>query len=153
MNPGDYVFFWSGPFSNWYKSDFVVDNIRFNCGEQYMMHAKAVIFDDRESAVKILQETDPRSQKALGRSVKGFDSATWDAVKYGVVKKGLIAKFRQNPKLLELLKYTRGKMLVEASPYDRVWGIGFSSDDAMDNIDSWGENLLGKILTELAVEL
>ena len=34
----------------------------------------------------------------------------------------------------------------KASPYDRIWGIGFSAANAGVNTDNWGENLLGKVL-------
>ena len=69
-----YKFFWSGPFSNWHPSIFVVDGIEYNCGEQYMMHMKALHFNDAASAEKIMKSKDPKQQKYLGRNVRNFDA-------------------------------------------------------------------------------
>lgn len=149
----NFVFFWNGMFSNWHPSMFVVNGIKYNTGEQYMMHQKALLFCDTLTAKKIMQSTDPKEQKGLGRQIKGFDSYRWDKVKYDIVKKGLKEKFIQNPVFKKVLLEGKGKTFIEASPYDRVWGIGFKEQDALDNISNWGENLLGKILTELSNEL
>jgi ribA/ribD-fused uncharacterized protein len=125
----------------------------FNCGEQYMMYQKAITFGDNETANKILKELSPRKQKELGRQVKNFNPKVWDSLKYIIVKNGLTEKFNQNPEFKDYLLKYKGYVLVEASPYDRIWGIGFYDYEAIQNIDNWGENLLGKILTELAMEL
>lgn len=153
MNNIKYKFFWGGIFSNWFISEFNVDGIEYNCAEQYMMYQKAVLFNDTEMANKILYEQSPKLQKAFGRKVKNFDSKKWDSVKYEIVKKGLRAKFTQDSSLKEYLLKYKGFQFVEASPYDRIWGIGFEKDNAMSNIDKWGQNLLGKILTELSQEI
>lgn len=148
-----YKFFWNGPFSNWHKSEFDYLGIWFKTAEQAMMYEKAMLFDDIEIAKQILQTDDPSEQKKLGRKVKNFDSKIWDATKVQIVKEILKCKFSQNDDLYdELLKY-EGFEFVEASPYDKIWGIGFHENDALDNVDKWGENLLGKILTELSREL
>lgn len=112
-----------------------------------------MLFDDTEITEKILQSSEPSEQKKLGKKVKNFDGKIWDATKVQIVKEILKCKFSQNDDLYdELLKY-EGFQFVEASPYDRIWGIGYSERDAMMYIDNWGENLLGKILTELSQEL
>lgn len=149
----DYYFFWSGVFSNWHKCDIKIGNIIFNCVEQYMMYQKALTFEDYEAAIKILQTSNPREQKKLGRKVKGFNPTLWDKVKYQIVKTGVKQKFKQHASLRYLLTSNKGKIFVEASPYDRIWGIGFFEDEALANIDLWGENLLGKIITELSNEM
>lgn len=148
-----YKFFWGGEFSNWYPSEFTVDDVTFNCGEQFMMYQKAILFNDQEIASKILEESHPAYQKAFGRKVKNFDPKMWDSVKYDIVKKGLREKFTQNPDLKKCLLDLKGYSFVEASPEDRVWGIGYRASDALSNIHHWGENLLGKILTELSQEI
>jgi hypothetical protein len=150
MENNKYKFFWKGQFSNWYLSDFTVNNIIFNCGEQYMMYAKAIFFNDIDTSRQILRTNIPAEQKALGRKVKNYDDSAWNEVRYDLVKKGLIEKFKQNEALSKYLNQYKNYELVEASPYDRIWGIGYSESDAMDNIDNWGTNLLGKILTEIA---
>ncbi len=146
-------FFFNGEFSNWFPAKFTVDGITYNCGEQYMMHQKALFFNDTFTAKKIMESPSPRMQKAFGRKVNNFVNASWDAVKYNLVKRGLREKFTQNPELKELLLQFKGHTFVEASPYDKVWGIGFEQRYAMKNYDHWGQNLLGKILTELSQEL
>ena len=148
-----YKFFWSGIFSNWHISDFIVDGVSYSSGEQYMMYQKALTFNDIETADEILEEIMPNFQKQLGRKIKNFDSKIWNDVKYELIKKGLREKFSQNSNLkLYLLKY-KDYQIVEASPEDKIWGIGFYANLAISNIDFWGENLLGKILTELAQEI
>ena len=148
-----YKFFWGGYFSNWYVLDFIVDGITYNCGEQYMMYQKALTFNDTETANKIMEEIVPSEQKKLGRKVKNFNEKIWNQVKYNLVKKGLREKFTQHQHLKNYLLQYKNFEIVEASPYDRIWGIGYDSKEAFDNIDDWGENLLGKILTELAQEI
>lgn len=148
-----YTFFWNGPFSNWHPSNFTYHEYTYNCAEQYMMHAKALYFGDLETAKKILQEDSPREQKALGRQVSNFKAEEWSEVCESIVYVGLKAKFEQNPDLLKKLKETGDTLLVEASPFDRIWGIGYDSKNALDNIDNWGKNLLGKLLTQLRKDL
>ena len=150
-----YKFFYSqkSPYSNWYKSDFTIDGITYNCVEQYMMYTKAILFNDVETASQILSETDQGTIKRLGRQVKNFDEHVWNKYKYSIVKTGVKAKFKQNKQILKNLLSHEGKQFTEASKFDRVWGIGFSEEDALQNVDKWGENLLGKILTEVCNEL
>ncbi len=148
-----YKFFWGGIFSNWYPSNFVIDGIQFSSGEQFMMYNKAMLFNDLEIATLILAEPNPRNQKAFGRKVRNFNPQHWSSVCYDLVKEGLRQKFLQNPELLVYLKQYIGYEIVEASPEDRIWGIGYDSANALSNIDNWGTNLLGKMLTELSNEL
>jgi ribA/ribD-fused uncharacterized protein len=152
-----YTFFFTekSPFSQWYRCSFTVDGRAFNCAEQYMMYGKALLFADAAVGEKILAADHPKEHKALGRKVKGFDDQIWRRERLGIVLAGNRAKFTQNAELLELLLATRGTTLVEASPYDRIWGIGLAATDprAQDPATWRGQNLLGKILTELRDEL
>ncbi len=145
----------ASPFSQWFPSAFRVGDHTFNCAEQYMMYGKAVLFGDADTAAKILAADHPRAHKALGRQVMGFDPGIWNREREGIVKAGNRAKFTQHPALLEQLLATRGTTLVEASPYDKIWGIGLAASDprALDPAQWKGQNLLGKILTELRDEL
>ncbi len=153
MNNPKYHFFWGGPFSNWAESPFIVNGIKYSCGEQWMMHQKALLFRDYESADKIMNETNPGVQKALGRKVFGYTDEDWAPVRKEIVKIGLREKYLQNKSFLNYLLKYNNHIIVEASPYDRIWGIGYGVDDAMDNIDTWGMNLLGEILNEIGDEL
>ena len=152
-----FTFFFTeaNPFSQWYRCTFTVGENTFNCAEQYMMHGKALLFADRETAAKILAADHPRQHKALGRKVKPFDDATWKRERAAIVRAGNHAKFTQNAELLDQLLATKGTTLVEASPYDKIWGIGLAATDprAKDPALWRGQNLLGKILTELRDQL
>ena len=114
------------------------------------MASKARLFDDAWCFDRILSEDDPRRQKAWGRRVRGFDQVTWDAKAVEIVYQGDAAKFGQNADLRRLLLATEGS-LVEASPYDQMWGIGLGAEDprAKDRATWLGQNLLGEVLTTL----
>jgi ribA/ribD-fused uncharacterized protein len=152
-----FTFFFTeaNPFSQWFPCTFTVGENTFNCAEQFMMHGKAMLFEDTERAAKILAAAHPRQHKALGRKVTPFDDAVWKRERINIVRAGSRAKFTQNPELLEKLLATKGTTLVEASPYDKIWGIGLAATDARakDPAQWKGQNLLGKILTELRDEL
>jgi len=152
-----FTFFFTeaSPFSQWFRCSFTVDGHVFNCAEQYMMYGKARLFEDADTAAQILAADHPRQHKALGRKVKPFDTGVWLRERAAIVKAGNRAKFTQNPELRELLLATAGTTLVEASPYDKIWGIGLAASDprAQDPAQWKGQNLLGKLLTELRDEL
>lgn len=148
-----HTFFWkvnefNGYLSQWYKSSFTINDIEYNCAEQYMMHQKALLFSDEKIANEIMLEKDPQKQKALGRLVKNFNVAIWDSNCESIVYQGNLAKFEQNPMLADKLKSTNDSIIVEASPVDFVWGIGMAIDNKnILNQDKWlGKNLLGKAL-------
>jgi ribA/ribD-fused uncharacterized protein len=147
--------FYSGtPFSNWYPSSFILNEVKYTSVEQAMMHGKALLFKDETSARGIMRTTEPRKQKALGRKVRGYDEEVWVANRERIVKDAVRAKFTQNRAIRDELLATRGT-LAEASPGDKIWGIGMSEDDPdATNPTKWtGLNLLGKILTEVRDEL
>lgn len=147
---GDYCFFLKGELSQWWRSPFTYKNICFNNCEQWMMWSKAILFNDSETAQKILNAKTPFEQKALGREVKNFNQQIWDLNKREIVKQGNILKYDSNPNLKEILLSTKPFKLVEANEKDRIWGIGkYVEDPYLMNEDEWGENLLGKILTEI----
>ncbi|OCG56298.1 MULTISPECIES: NADAR family protein [unclassified Gilliamella] len=144
------IFFFSPDnyLSQWYPCHFVIDNITFTSAEQWMMYAKALLFQDVESANTILSITSSKMQKQIGQAVRNFDETIWDNNKKKIVFKGNYAKFSQNAELKKSLLSTKDKVLAEASPYDKVWGIGLSMDDEMRfNMAKWrGKNLLGEVL-------
>lgn len=145
----------ASPFSQWYRCAFTQGELTFMCAEQYMMHGKAMLFGDAAMAAEIMAAMHPKQHKELGRKVFGFDADVWTRERETIVMAGNRAKFTQNPELLELLLATKGTTMVEASPYDRIWGIGLAASDpkAQDPATWRGQNLLGKILTELREEL
>ena len=107
-----------------------------------MMHMKAKLFEDAETAALIMQEKDPRKQKALGRQVRNFDQAEWEANAVDIMVSGLISKFVQNPAMRQELMDSGDTIIAEASPYDTVWGIGLTADDprAQDQSQWLGKN-------------
>lgn len=122
--------------------------------EQAMMHQKALLFDDRTIANQILAESKPAAIKAFGRKVRGFGQAKWNKYKVMIVYDNNMAKFAQNTNLKARLLKTAPKILVEAAANDRVWGIGYNASQAMTvPRSSWGENLLGQVLTKVRDEL
>lgn len=135
----------NGFLSNWYISEFELDNIKFSSMEQYMMYQKAVCFNDDYIAGKILGTDDPREIKALGRKVSNFNSVFWNGVRQIVVYEGLMNKFSQNNNLRNKLLSTDCDVLAECSVSDTVWGIGISMHDSdRFDISKWkGQNLLG----------
>ena len=148
-----YVFFYNGFLSNWADTPFMDTRtgIPYNCSEQYMMHQKALMFNDHDIAQKILQKKFPGDQKALGRKVKGFEKEAWDKRARDIVYQGCYYKFTQNKDAYEYLMSTKDHYLVEASPFDTVWGIGLGSyDEGVNDPKNWqGTNWLGQVLTQL----
>ena len=138
-------------FSQWYDCYFEVDGMQYHTTEQYMMASKARLFGDEEVYWKIMTAPSPFDYKKLGRKIRGFGQALWDANKYNIVVEGNKAKFGQNPDIKEFLLSTGDAILAEASPYDKIWGIGLDRENAQKGtIEQWqGENLLGCALMEV----
>lgn len=143
-----YIFFWGSVFSNWYFRDFEYEGIKFKNSEQMYMWLKAKHFKDDETAELILQTPHPKKNKALGRQVKNFNDEEWMVNSFSAMVAANYGKFNQNPELKRLLLSTDDLTLVEASPYDKIWGIGLHwEDDACLDENNWkGMNLLGKAL-------
>jgi ribA/ribD-fused uncharacterized protein len=131
--------------SQWFTAKFRVDGIEYLTAEQFMMAEKARLFNDAESLEKILNSETPAEAKALGRKVVGFDEEVWKANCFDIVVAANKAKFSQNVELGKWLLATAPKVLVEASPRDRIWGIGMgASNPEARNPSLWrGRNLLG----------
>ena len=159
--PLKYLFFWghepqrdgsvgAGCLSQWWPSPFNVDGRTFGTAEHWMMWSKAILFGDNEAAELILAAGHPQRAKALGREVRGFDQRTWVAHRFEIVVAGSVEKFSQHKDLGEYLVGTGDRVLVEARPVDRIWGIGLASSDpgATDPTQWRGENLLGFALMQ-----
>lgn len=155
MAKGDFILFWNGIFSQWYPSDFVIDGVKYNCCEQFMMAKKSLVFNDFDALEKIMLSDDPAEQKAFGRQIIGFNKKHWDTVCRKIVYDGNYAKFTQNHDLYDELMSTIGKELVEASPYDKIWGIGLAEDNpkAWDKKTWEGTNWLGEAIMKVRQEL
>ncbi|MEU7132662.1 NADAR family protein [Streptomyces sp. NPDC046261] len=156
-----YVYFWghrprrdgsvgAGCFSQWWPSPFTVDGTVYATAEHWMMAGKARLFGDAEAEARALRAGHPKQAKDAGRSVRGFDEEEWRRHRFELVVEGSVHKFGQNPELGAYLLGTGARVLVEASPLDRVWGIGLAADDERtQDPASWrGLNLLGFALME-----
>ncbi len=141
------------PFSNFHPSKFVVDGQLYHWAKQYIMLRKARHFEDEATASAILKAFSPAECKMLGRQVRGFNEESWAKIREQVAFDTILYKFEQNKKLRQVLLETGQAELVEASPSDRIWGIGFSEKDAPDYRYQWGENLLGKALMQVRKQL
>jgi ribA/ribD-fused uncharacterized protein len=139
-----------GAFSQWWPCAFTVDGVEYASAEHWMMAEKARLFGDLAACDQILAAATPAEAKNLGRLVKGFDEAAWKAARFSIVVAGNVAKFGQDPALLDYLLGTGNRVLVEASPRDVVWGIGLSAGNerATDPRRWRGANLLGFALME-----
>jgi len=161
-----FLFFWGhqlerdgsigkGCLSQWWPCSFVADGVTFASAEHYMMWRKALLFDDDAIASRVLAAASPGEAKALGREVSGFSEPVWVSERLEIVVAGNLAKFGQHPSLRSYLLGTASRVLVEASPLDRVWGIGLTADDqrATDPSSWQGLNLLGEALMEVRSRL
>ncbi|KAI9847908.1 MAG: hypothetical protein M1837_001425 [Sclerophora amabilis] len=154
------VYFWKpeekpyGVFGQWHKGSFVETTkdgkeVHYETAEQYMMRGKALLFNDPDIAQQVLGTTNPRTQRSLGRQVQNFDDKVWAENRSEIVKQGNYLKFTQDVELKQMLLDTGDREIVEASPRDRIWGVGFGARNAPKNRDRWGLNLLGKALMEV----
>jgi ribA/ribD-fused uncharacterized protein len=157
IETADYVYFWHPPnyLSQWTQVPFEIDGIRYNCAEQAMMAFKAKLFGDHTAFAQIVKETDPKKHKALGRKVKNFNEDVWQKSCQDIVYQISYAKFSQNPQFRQKLLATGNKVIAEASPFDNIWGIGISPENARDlGKNQWqGKNWLGIALMKVRDQL
>ncbi len=175
----------TSPFSNFHPSKFTYKEYTFISNEQFMMFSKAKTFGDELTATKIISVNEEglakkfltneltrenilqnsqncsewnklmMSIKKLGREVKNYDEQVWNSKRVKIVLFGAREKFNQNEDLKNILLATGNSIMVEASKYDKIWGIGLYEEDAKKTSPkNWqGLNLLGKVLTQLKIEL
>ncbi|EAC7320055.1 NADAR family protein [Listeria monocytogenes] len=161
-----YIFFWGHQlaedgkiskscFSQWWICSFKVDGVEYNCAEQFMMAEKAKLFNDMEMREKILAAKHPKQAKDFGRLISGFQEDIWLKNRFNIVMRANQAKFSQNEELKKFLMQTKNRILVEASPVDKIWGIGMAADNKnVENPLYWkGLNLLGFALMAVRDEL
>lgn len=153
----EFVFFWGGSFSNFSVVRGGIDYLgeNFPTSEHCFMYAKAKQFNDEEIARQIVNARTPKDAKRLGRKVKGYKDEEWSKVRYEIMKDINLLKYTQSKYHNQELKRTGNKHLVEASPFDDIWGIKMrATDKGVENPKNWkGQNLLGKVLMEVREEL
>ncbi|GAA3114600.1 NADAR family protein [Streptomyces rectiviolaceus] len=136
--------------SQWWLSPFTVDGVEYGTAEHWMMASKARLFGDAEAERAVLASRTPAEAKNAGRLVRGFDETMWERERFGIVVEGSVHKFASTAALRSFLVGTGSRVLVEASPMDRIWGIGLAADDDRAQApERWrGPNLLGFALME-----
>jgi ribA/ribD-fused uncharacterized protein len=152
-----FVFFWGNKdiYSNFFYAPFKHQGIMFKWSEQAVMYRKAKLFNADAIAEQILKAQTPKMCKDLGRSRQiPFDEKVWYEHREVIYKEVLLDKF-SNTSLKSQLLATGNKIIAEASPYDKIWGIGLADDHPfVENESKWrGLNLLGKVLMEVREEL
>jgi ribA/ribD-fused uncharacterized protein len=149
------VIFTGDIYTQWYQSDFTIDDFVFCCTEQFFMFKKALYFNDIDTMCKILHTKIPKEHKELGRSVKNFDDEIWNTIADEYVFEGNYAKFSQNNELKEKLLSTKDKIIIEAAAYDSRWGSGLNMEDTIASKveDIKGENRLGKAIMRVREQL
>ncbi len=145
----------NGYLSNWYKAEFCYAGRTYHSSEQYLMEQKALTFGDVEIAEKIMASDDLNEIKKLGRKVARYNDALWKTIRGQIMRRGIRAKFQQNPELLYNLLSTGNALIVECAPRDMVWGIGVDMEDSrsMDPKEWKGRNLLGRTLMRVREDL
>jgi ribA/ribD-fused uncharacterized protein len=142
-------------FSQWFESPFSVNEVLYKTAEHYMMAQKALLFGDHKSFEKIIAVSHPGEVKKIGREISGFSESAWEANRFEIVVTGNLAKFSQNHSLGEFLISSGERVLVEASPVDRIWGVGLAVDSVdIETPKNWlGLNLLGFALMHVRHKL
>lgn len=137
--------------SNFYQCEVHYDGYTFHSSEQLFMYLKAIFFKDWEIAEEILKVETPREAKALGRKVRNYDDKLWDEKRDYYMLETLMAKFVSCLRFREFILENKDKIFAEASPYDKIWGIGIAESDYRALYpDKWvGENRLGKCINKL----
>ncbi|MEV0320561.1 NADAR family protein [Streptomyces sp. NPDC050658] len=135
----------AGCLSQWWLAPFTVDGVEYGTAEHWMMAGKARLFGDAEAERAVLASRTPAEAKNNGRLVRGFDEAIWERERFGIVVEGSVHKFSSTDELRSFLVGTGERVLVEASPLDRIWGVGLAADDErIQDPEQWrGPNLLG----------
>ncbi|GAB3174971.1 NADAR family protein [Myceligenerans halotolerans] len=144
-----------GCLSQWWPSPFAVDGVTYRTAEHWMMAEKAHLFHDAEAEQAAVDAANPALAKAAGRTVQGFDDLVWERARFEIVVRGSVHKFSSTPELRTYLVSTGERVLMEASPRDRIWGIGMGArNENAERPNSWrGHNLLGFALMRARARL
>ena len=145
-------FYQNTPLSNWWVSEPAIpyDNHTFTSTESLFMYLKAKVFRDDVMAERIANAHFDDAKK-LGRLIQNFSDEVWERERENAMYIAIKAKLAVDEVFRDTLlsEEYKGKIFVEASPTDKVWGIRRSISDAYQGKEWRGLNLLGKLLTEL----
>lgn len=156
-----YVFFWKAYIANWsitphgLKTVIHDQEVNVPTSEHLFMAFKADFFKDYVTLNKIINCKTPKEAKDFGREVKNYNNEEWNKVRFDMMYKALSIRFDQDEKFKDqLLNRFGNRQFVEASPFDRIWGVGLDEKDPLiEDSENWqGTNLLGKCLDKLKFE-
>jgi ribA/ribD-fused uncharacterized protein len=131
-------------FSTFAPSFMTIDGKEYKTVENYVQSKKFPNRSDWEEEIRVA--VDPVKAKQLAEAhekEQPFDKAWWEKSRKDIMLKGLLEKFKQNRKLLELLKSTGTRPLIETSS-DSFWGRGRTGK---------GENWIGRLLESVRLQL
>ena len=154
-------------FSNFYESPFnytLPEYLQSNeyppiiiChnSEKAIMISKAILMNDKEIFMKLVNTTNPAECKKLGRLIKNFNQKLWDTYIEKIAYDVLLQKFTSNLELTDLLLSTNNNIIVESTENDKIWGNGININDPKSNDpNSWiGKNILGNTLMKVRFSL
>ncbi|USN53916.1 MAG: NADAR family protein [Candidatus Nomurabacteria bacterium] len=100
--------------------------------------------DYPEVKQEILASRSPEMAHRLAQKHKEKIYKEWHSEKVRIMKEIFCAKVNQNPDVMEVLKKTGDKEIIENSPVDDFWGNGPQKT---------GLNMIGKIWMEIRNEL
>lgn len=130
-----------GQFSNFAPFPIKLDGEVWPTSEHYFQAQK---FEDKAYRQKIRETRSPMQAARMGRDRKQKLRQDWEAVKDGIMRKAVRAKFTQHEQLRLLLLSTGEAKIVEHTQNDDYWG---------DGGDGSGKNMLGRILMQVREEL
>lgn len=130
--------------SNFAPSPIVSGGEVFDTAEHFYQAAKCEHADRVDTRRRVLAATTPREAKRIADTIP--ESPEWRAVRDGVMRRALDAKFDQNPNLADMLLKTGDRPLNEATTNMHFGiGVGLHSNDIRDKAYR-GENKLGLLL-------
>lgn len=158
-----YIFFYKDWLGNYQTTDFMYPSIKtpifnFTSTEQGFMYFKALYFEDYTKADEIYNTlNNPGKCRRLGRQVEGYDEESWSKIRYSVFEDLIYQKYLQDKELQRQLLAPEfdGKLFVEASPIDKIWGIGMDENNPnlLDESKWLGLNYLGRIITNVRARI
>ena len=140
--------------SNFYPRPFKHNGATLPTAEHHLMRQKALLMGDKATARAIEQAKTPRAAKLLGRKVKPWNQARWDDNCDQIMEDILVSKFTSSQHMTDYLLGILGPFY-EASPRDKIWGIGISVEDAQNGVahKPGSQNKLGKALDRARVRI
>lgn len=121
--------------SNFYPAPFYIklfnskDPYYARTGEHAFHMAKAALFNDIPTLLKIQKAKTPFEALSLGRTVRNFDKDVWNKRAHAAMDFVHETKLNAYPELRKEALALHPRRFVEASPRDSYWGCGLAKDN------------------------